>query len=1020
MTPEEFAELIVSGDAEKIIESVAPLSESQRRELSKTATRIWSQFRDCENRKHDVPPKMPVLARLWKRLGDRYQPNRNACCLAVLAVCSYSGFLRVLEEWIQIPTDMFVRIIADRRPEWIDRWVKNCVESRHRPLKGDLLRAIVRQGLCTKPTLDAYIRWMADVLAWPQDDDPRVLSQVLLDDPEAIRDVWRLFEVENSALARVTDDYVPDDGTENWTRALLKLSQQGHLDRQRLLDASLKALSTGFKDYLLTGYIRFHDRLQPSIEETASRQRTFLDLLTNPSSHVVTFALEKITKIEKAGKLDGELFLNAMPPVFHLRSKGQSKTALQIAARLVQDRPELLPHAVGGVLEAFSHPAADVQKQAVCLIEAWLSRLHPDHATTIRERLEELAPSVRPRAEKLAEQLRPADAAPTEDTSDDGDFESRLAEATREAETLTSPWRERAGVDEALEALRTGRMPRPLEFHLSEARVLTSVAPIVPINNVDDLLDAVARAIESVESADELERILDGISRLCDQRPSDFQHRCDPLAKRMNDIDATDDMRLILPWDTASGSLHRLFMVWFNGEVPGSAHIPVALYKFFDGRLEELIQSVQAGLARPLLAAPTHQGGWIDPIVFVERLRQLFRNGNEPGCFDLIQALLRLAPDDRPKALAAATELPGHVGRVVRWALGGQERPNRDDSSHTALWLAAGRARCPTGALDELPMLKIASDQPDAPLPACYAWKSMQSHRANSASRWQFDFFPIEITLQPAVPSDGIARTWPTVALHQQRNEQWKSIPAWQHVLLPAWQIDMIAQIWPQCTDSFLVAGVQALGQRLDMPSSTLAPNHVYLRPLFEPDRPWTELGVLTVCLGLISKDAGSRTTALDVLIQAILDGRARPGQMSDVLVRMMPGEWVKLNRVADALAEVARLSCAHAWFVAETLQEFVTNLSEFPRDIHFIFSLLSELLIDLGMSLAPETRQRLEVIQGTSKTAKAAAALRKLEATPRSVKLRSAGLELLIARIARAKRWADGLSPGRCPGVGE
>jgi hypothetical protein len=89
-------------------------------------------------------------------------------------------------------------------------------------------------------------------------------------------------------------------------------------------------------------------------------------------------------------------------------------------------------------------------------------------------------------------------------------------------------------------------------------------------------------------------------------------------------------------------------------------------------------------------------------------------------------------------------------------------------------------------------------------------------------------------------------------------------------------------------------------------------------------------------------------------------------------------------------------------------LQSILAGLDELPRDTHLILALLHELLTDLGMSLAPETRRRLETIQGASKTAKMATALQKLESQTPSIKLCQAGLQILEARIARAKRWSS------------
>jgi hypothetical protein len=591
MTPEQFAELIAEGDAAKIAEVTETLDESRRRKLWKGVSQIVKELRRVSNQSLYISTRFASVDALKMNLDEGLQRKMIACDVAALAVGALSQARSVIASWDNHSVDLCVKVLADRRPEWIDEWVENRLllglSSRH---DWRLIRSLIRHGICRKPLSDSYIQWMARAALYPSKDDPRWLRDVLLDDREALEDVWRLFEVETFALC-MPDDFRLMVGGESWSQSwpvsLAKLSQQGHINRDRLLDASLKALSSGLKDATLTYFVRFHEFLEPTLDETVFRQEMFLDLLANRASHVVTFALEKIGQIEKAGRLDGESFLGAMSPVFHFRSKGQSKTALDIAARMVHSRPELLPHAVAGVLEAFAHPAADVQEQAVGLIETWAPRLHPDHATTIRERLEELTPTIRSRAEKIVSQLRPA-AEPTQRSADQ-EFGLKFEELARDAEALMSPWRERAGVDEALESLRAGRMPRPLEFDLLEARVLTGVAPIEPIQSVDELVDAVAHAVETMDSADELERILDGISRFCDRRPPDFQRRVDPVVKRMDDIHGAEfAMGDLTASDSVSESVYQLLMLWLCGKSSPSRYNPAALYKFFDGRVQEL------------------------------------------------------------------------------------------------------------------------------------------------------------------------------------------------------------------------------------------------------------------------------------------------------------------------------------------------------------------------------------------------------------------------------------------------
>jgi hypothetical protein len=314
----------------------------------------------------------------------------------------------------------------------------------------------------------------------------------------------------------------------------------------------------------------------------------------------------------------------------------------------------------------------------------------------------------------------------------------------------------------------------------------------------------------------------------------------------------------------------------------------------------------------------------------------------------------------------------------------------------------------------------MPKDLPDAIAAARYAWKA----HADCLPWWYGNqTSAVEICEEPSASFSGCLATWPTVIQHDRA--YWGKQPLRypikgpdgteiMHTLmirtiyLGPWRIGVLAQVWPLCLDSFFAQAARECGWRMDQPASTLEPNYAYLTPLLEPDRPWSEMAALAVWMGLAGKDADARTSALDVLVESISDGRACPKQFGEVLSKLgNEGGWLKLNRAADALGEAARLSPLHAWFAAETFQAYLSRLENLPRDLHFVLSLLHELMVEVGMALDPAARSRLESLHGSSKAAKAAAALRELKPQPMPIKLRRAGLHVLEARIATAQRWA-------------
>ena len=72
----------------------------------------------------------------------------------------------------------------------------------------------------------------------------------------------------------------------------------------------------------------------------------------------------------------------------------------------------------------------------------------------------------------------------------------------------------------------------PISGDITVQRVLFADAELTPIASIDALIDAVLHAVEVVDSPDEIELIVDAISRLAGQPPADFDQRVAPLLHR--------------------------------------------------------------------------------------------------------------------------------------------------------------------------------------------------------------------------------------------------------------------------------------------------------------------------------------------------------------------------------------------------------------------------------------------------------------------------------------------------------
>jgi Family of unknown function (DUF6493) len=207
--------------------------------------------------------------------------------------------------------------------------------------------------------------------------------------------------------------------------------------------------------------------------------------------------------------------------------------------------------------------------------------------------------------------------------------------------------------------IRAPVQPRPTPELVRETRT-----PLEPVQSVDELIELAATLVEGQGDGDDCERFLDGVSRLCDERSANFERRTAGLAKR---AEATS-----LWGEHSAGAelVAHVVQAWTRHErsrVPST--YSRTIIGFLARRAEEVAKRAARGAARPLLAFPTHSGGWIDPDVLDERERATGRFLNRPDALDRVQARVRAFPQIAPLAYVRrvmTTSQWGHTSRELR------------------------------------------------------------------------------------------------------------------------------------------------------------------------------------------------------------------------------------------------------------------------------------------------------------------------------------------------------------------
>ena len=967
MTAEELEQLVLDGkDGWDVQRAAEKLDEAERTKLSTAAQKLQDQLHRCKANAQASP-------RLRKLIGKRgrdtwkywHAPENRNAVLALYALAPVSA-LKKRDLFVNYEDAAVIeRIIADRRPEWIDDWIAHELEKDFTQLRFPTIRAWIRDGVCRKPAVDGYYRMFSAHLMRTKELGEHVppISKQLLADPGLLDDIEGLFRVENIAFN--TNEWLTrgaGEDHETWPEALVKLAAEGHVERARLLDLALDGLATDLKQNQLSGFHGFYKRMAPGPDELAAHQQRFIALLCHPVGHVAKFAIEMLGEIEKQGKLDVAPVVSEIQAVFAADGKGNAVAALKLLKRILARSKGDDPAALLAVSEALRHGHADVQSQALDILEANNEKLGAAHFDAIAGAEGFVAASNRGRLAKL----------------------SAGSAALANAEPAAVPTAPAPAAEPSSYVV--------MSDDINAQRILFDEDRIQPISSIDELIEALLHAVEVVDSPDEVERIVDAISRLGGDRSFDFDSKVAPLVHRI-EAGGSHSGGLVIGYGGIGRALLDLILTWLKGKLHSSSDFGFS-HHATEGGFQPLIEHLQAITVRisrrkpaALLSAPTHKGGWIDPRLWVERLGGM-RGDKAPGAMDFRLSLLRLAPDHRGEALARVGDLDPSIARVARFALGGDELPRSGDRSHWANWITAARCRSPLKDwIGEFAPLKLHDQLPDGLVPARYHWRASSKIETYGRQSWKAPVFEVEIHCgdQPAeAAADGVlnrlGRTlagqsttdWtelPTAALNRQSG---KKQQFFGETNVP-WVAQWLSYIWPQNPSAAYIKAAIKLADRMDEDASSWEPRHGHFHALFQRNRPWLEPGHLLLAIGLSAKDADVRGLAVDALIEGIGERRFDPERFASVMARLVEGEWIKLGRLGDALMQAVPVSDLHATVIGDALLQWLPRLDFKQKNSFRLLEVLVETQAIAGRPLDEPARAALMSCTGSGKAAKLA-----------------------------------------------
>ncbi len=565
-----------------------------------------------------------------------------------------------------------------------------------------------------------------------------------------------------------------------------------------------------------------------------------------------------------------------------------------------------------------------------------------------------------------------------------------------------------------LAALERGAIDlAPLTGGFTEIPRLDPDQAVPPITDLDELYAVLGRLLEKVDDPDEFERVLDGLSRLCNQRPPDFDARTKPLRRR---VEKRRLSNLGYRYCSVGGAAHQVSnlvadwlavapaemlvgqeLVSLPATAKGVPGLPAFLI-FQCWRLSEIGARLRARIAAPVLAAPTHRGSWIDPRVFVDRLAEYLARGRDIGEYDAVAALLRLAPDHRAEALERARtltvpdrlagKLAGQFLPALRYALGGEAAIGPPAS----FWVAAARSR---SAPTDDPRIEAAFPGfgPDAGIRAVVELTFQTGPRSNA----ERGLNPVQLHITPEPPDD-VPVIYPTVLYYRPEDRYpsfWAGGLPWVLTMRPLDREPLFLKglVW--------MADYQK-GKRINRE------RRQFLEPFLDPDVPLGPYATLLLAFGLTAPDAGVAGMAVEVLLTAAADGRLDPEHLGGAIIRVATAGSGKYARWAKALAEAARPSPLHAEAIRQVIERVLQgDAAAVAREVGPLVELLLELCVQCGRGVTAEaTRTFLAGLPGGGKVAKAARRLVDWSAGEDKAKAHAIQALAVEYRLIRAERW--------------
>jgi hypothetical protein len=688
---QELIKLALTGNRNLIRKKLSGYNEAQRTELYpvvKYLKKILTQTNRIIEDTNSLEWKKCLSTYYQKLLGtdvailtadeDEIQFSIKVITVACgpQKTLKYPFFIAEMNHINDLHYGFFFKVLADRDPPWLMDWLPLWYKF-YPPMGGgwgidwDDFWLLMKNGKRERPFHPLYPLYLDGRFPVTNNyDDIRDHDNIPFEDTLTQRlkrysnlleqDIWYLFRADVQGF---NENYWAFSGgtRETWSQAFINLVDEGFVDRQKLLDETLTALTRPLRNTTLRYFCQFYDKLQATPEELNEGQNTLLDLLSSEKSHIVNYSLTKIRILAETGLLDWNKFYTCCHSIFSSQVSKNIKSVIALL-KFSTNGNDTHTKDISLLLRNVEAPTNISLNKSFCTFLNQLNLLSVECSDTL-----------------LSE-----------------------TEITNEKSLFINPCLENYPTDH----------PGPGDSW--KHAILKDAERILKIESNSDVDKQFKNEWTLIDTNDfRTSRTLDAISRLWHTHNVQKLGLNTTLNEHIFNNTIDGHSILFLVWHYGFPQV---------SQAVGDQYFTNQQSQSDDQFCNEIYCRLRRGESAPLLSLPSHKWGWVCASVLAERLNYYTNNDIEFPVVDYTKALYRLHSGQRQKALNTLKDNKSLAANFLRYALTGEAVTSSLASKYPQWWLGASRVHEPRGDLSHPESAHIKATGPHELYDYHYQW----------------------------------------------------------------------------------------------------------------------------------------------------------------------------------------------------------------------------------------------------------------------------------------------------------